>query len=56
MDLASIPSRREELGLLPDADDRPGDIYVTTEAGCSDASYSSAAFDFTGHGPIPDSD
>ena len=52
---AGIPSRREELGLLPDADDRPGDVYVTTSAGCTDAAYSSAAFDFTVRGAIPDS-
>ena len=31
---AGIPSRREENGLMPDADDRPGDIYVTTAAAC----------------------
>ena len=34
--------------------DRPGDIYVTTEAGCSERGYTSAAFDFTVHGAIPD--
>ena len=52
---AGISSRREENGLMPDADDRPGDIYVTTAAACSDAAFSSAAFDFTVHGEIPDS-
>ena len=55
MDLSGVPTRREELGLLPDADDRPGDIYVTTEAGCSERGYTSAAFDFTVHGAVPDS-
>ena len=50
---AGIPSRREENELMPDADDRPGDIYVTTAAACSDAAFSSAAFDFTVHGEIP---
>lgn len=34
--------------------DRPGDIYVTTEAGCSERGYTSAAFDFTVYGAIPD--
>ena len=40
---------------MPDADDRPGDIYVTTAAACSETGFSSAAFDFTVHGAIPDS-
>ena len=52
---SGIPSRREENGLMPDADDRPGDIYVTTASACSDAAFSSAAFDFTVHGEIPGS-
>ena len=34
--------------------DHPGDIYVTTEAGCSERGYTSAAFDFTDYGAIPD--
>ena len=34
--------------------DRPGDINVTTEAGCSERGYTSAAFDFTDYGAIPD--
>ena len=50
-----IPSRREELGLMPDSEDRPADVFVTTAAGCSEAAYSSAAFDFTVRGAIPDS-
>ena len=40
---------------MPDSDDRPGDVFVTTAAGCSEAAYSSAAFDFTVRGAIPDS-
>ena len=51
---SGIPSRREEIGLLPGADDRPGDIYIPSDAGCTDAAYTSAAFDFTVHGAIPD--
>ena len=51
---SGIPSRREEIGLFPGADDRPGDIYVTNDAGCTDAGYTSAAFDFTVHGAMPD--
>lgn len=47
---AGITSRPEKNGLIPDADDRPGDVFVTTSAGCSDTAYSSAVFDFTVHG------
>lgn len=50
-----IPSRREEIGLFPDAEDRPGDIYVTTETGCTARGHTYAAFDFTVHGAVPDS-
>lgn len=40
--------------LLPDADDHPGDIYVTSDAGCTDRSFKCAVFDFTVHGATPD--
>lgn len=44
---SGISSRRDETGLLPDTDNRPGDVYVTIDAGCNDPTFSSAAFDFT---------
>ena len=44
---SGISSRREETGLFPDAEDRPGDIYITSEAGCTESTYKSAAIDAT---------
>lgn len=38
---------------MPDIAARPGDIYVTTAAGCSSAAFSSAAFYCSVHGTIP---
>ena len=51
---SGIPSRREETGLLPNAEDRPGDIYITSEAGCTESTYKSAAIDVTVRGGVPD--
>lgn len=51
---SGVPSRREESCLLPGAYDRPGDIYVTNDAVCTDSAFKSAAFDFTAHGAVPD--
>lgn len=51
---SGIPSRLEETGLLPDADDRPGDICVTSAAGCTEESFHSTAFDLTVHVSMPD--
>lgn len=55
IDILGNPSLRGEIGVIPGAYDRPGDIYVRTDAGCYYAAYSSAALDFTVHGPIPES-
>lgn len=52
---SGIPSRKEEVGLFPGADDCPGDIYVASEGGCRDGLFTSAAFDITVHGAMADS-
>lgn len=38
--------------MLRDADDRPGDIHVTAEGGCTGKNSTSAAFDLTVHGAM----
>lgn len=53
--LKGIPSRREELGLLPDAYDRSGDICATVDAGCTNGTFTSEGFDVTVRGAISDS-
>lgn len=44
-----------KLGLFPDADDFPGDIYFTSDAFCTDGSFAFTTLDFTVHGAMPDS-
>lgn len=49
---SGVSSRREQAGLLPDADDRHSDMGVTTKAGDSEPTFSFADFNFTVHGAV----
>lgn len=53
---SGIPFRLEKIGILPDADNCPGDIFVSTAAGFTDASFRSAAIDLEINCATPDYD